>query len=120
MRFRKSLFLIGLFQLTGCVVADMDSTNYTSFPYVQTIQKKGQLGHTDIQQRKKDLHACGLSKNIDPEVGPFNRNQFAPGETLEQHKKRINKLESCMKSKGYVLLDFGECGPLKAPTGKCN
>ena len=104
--------------LTGCVVGDMDTSNYTSFPYAHTIQKPGQLGHTDVAQRTQDLYSCGLDKNIPPDE--FSRNYVHPGESLEQHKNRIEKIESCMQSKGYVLLDYGDCGPLKAPTGKCN
>ncbi|WP_449555875.1 hypothetical protein [Huaxiibacter chinensis] len=120
MTLRKSMVLLCALNLTGCVVADMDSTNYEFVPYVQTIQKEGQFGHTDTAQRKQDLYQCGLDKNIDPDHQPFNRNQLVGGESMAQHDKRIAHLESCMKSKGYVLLDFSQCGPLKAPTGMCN
>ena len=120
MRLRNSLLLLAMVNLTGCVVADMDSSNYEYVPYVKTIQKQDRLGHTDTAQRKQDLWACGLSKKVDPETGPFNRNQLENGETLAQHQKRIGQLERCMESKGYVLLDFDKCGPLKAPTGMCN
>lgn len=104
--------------LTGCVVADLDSSNFRHLPYAHTIQKPGQLGHTDVAQRTRDLYSCGLDKNIAPD--DFSRGSMLPGETLEEHKKRISKLESCMESKGYILQDFDKCGPLKAPTGKCN
>jgi hypothetical protein len=33
---------------------------------------------------------------------------------------RVESVESCMKGKGYEVLGFNQCGPLKAPTGKCN
>ncbi|WP_318376537.1 hypothetical protein [Enterobacter sp.] len=104
--------------LTSCVVGDMDSSNYTSFPYAHTIQKPGQLGHTDVAQRTRDLYSCGLDKNIAPD--DFSRNYVHSGESLEQHKNRIGKIEICMQRKGYLLLDYSACGPLKAPTGKCN
>lgn len=120
MTLRRGLLLLCPLYLTGCVVADLDSTNYQYVPYVQTIQKKGTLGHTNTAQRKQNLYACGLDKKIDPDTQPFNRNQLVGGETMAQHDKRIAHLENCMMEKGYVLLDFGQCGPLKAPTGKCN
>ncbi|OAT42301.1 hypothetical protein M988_1548 [Hafnia paralvei ATCC 29927] len=39
---------------------------------------------------------------------------------MEQLDTRTKKVEGCMKSKGYVLLDFSECGPRKKPSGLCN
>lgn len=108
------------FSLTGCVVADMDSTNYQFPPYIQTIQKQNQQGHTDPAQRKGDLYRCGLDRSINPDSSSWRRNQLEPGETMDEHDARISRLESCMKQKGYVLLDPGSCGPLKAPTGRCN
>ncbi|MFY9994951.1 MAG: hypothetical protein WAK61_08160 [Leclercia sp.] len=38
----------------------------------------------------------------------------------EIHFARVEKLEACMQDKGYVVLGLDQCGPLKAPTGKCN
>ncbi|WP_318364510.1 hypothetical protein [Enterobacter sp.] len=118
MIFRTGMVAALALTLTGCVVADLDSSNFRHPPYAHTIQKPGQLGHTDVAQRTKDLYSCGLDKNIAPD--DFSRNQLRPGETSEEHTKRIGKLESCMQSKGYILQDFDKCGPLKAPTGKCN
>ena len=108
--------------LTGCVVADMDSTNYTSFPYVQTFQKPEMPGHTNVQQRREDLYACGVSRrhSLNSWDESFKRNALQQGETIEQLSLRTRKVENCMKSKGYVMLDFAECGPLKKPTGMCN
>jgi hypothetical protein len=116
--------LIGLtflaINLTGCVVADMDSSNYDFVPYIKTIQKSDSLGHTDPVQRKKDIYSCGVSKNIDPDSEQWSRSYIPPGETIEEHRKRISRIEDCLEQKGYVLLDFRKCGPLKAPTGLCN
>lgn len=113
--------IVGIFcamNLTGCVVANMDSSNYTSVPYVKTFQKKGALGHTDTIQRKNDLYSCGLSKKINPEQ--WVRNYTPPGISESEHDKQVAKIESCMERKGYTLLSFSQCGPLKAPTGLCN
>ncbi|HFZ1002437.1 TPA: hypothetical protein ACIJRN_000968 [Klebsiella aerogenes] len=66
------------FLLTGClgVVADMDSTNYQYVPYIQTLQKADTIGHTDREQRKRDIYACGVGPYADlndkfwqPDVG---------------------------------------------------
>ena len=106
--------------LTGCVVADMDSTNHTAVPYAQTFQKPATLGHTDRVQRRADLYACGVKKSVDVDSKTWLRAEVYPGETLDQMVARVEKVESCMKGKGYVVLGFDACGPLKAPTGKCN
>ena len=106
--------------LNGCVVGDMDSSNYRFPPYVQTFQQRGQMGHTDPVQRRNDLHACGLDRKTNPDSELWRRNVLIGGETMEQHDKRIDQLETCMENKGYKIFDPGSCGPLKKPTGKCN
>ncbi|EPB4989571.1 hypothetical protein ACRN86_001532 [Enterobacter hormaechei] len=117
----KRMSLLLIFSLYGCVVADMDSSNYSFPPYVQTFQKPQSMGHTDVQQRRKDLYACGVSKSypLHSWDETFRRNSL-DGESMEQHDERIFKLENCMKAKGYRMLDPGSCGPLKKPSGKCN
>ncbi|WP_413722178.1 hypothetical protein [Sodalis sp. RH23] len=117
---KKLAVIVCMFSLTGCVVADMDSSNYTSVPYVQIFQKKGQHGHTDRAQRTRDLHACGVPENENPDSPRWQRVGVAPGQTVDQALARAHKLEQCMRDKGYDTLEFSECGPLKAPTGKCN
>lgn len=108
------------FLLSGCVVADIDSTNHTAVPYSQTFQKPATLGHTDRVQRKADLYACGVDKRIDVDSPTWGRGSSYEGESTKQFFARIEKVEACMKGKGYQVLGFDECGPLKAPTGKCN
>lgn len=109
-----------IFLLSGCVVADMDSTNHTAVPYSWTFQKPATLGHTDRVQRKTDLYACGVDKNIDVDSPSWGRGASWPGETTAQFFARTEKVEACMEGKGYVVLGFDQCGPLKAPTGQCN
>ncbi|MDW3569211.1 hypothetical protein ACOTR2_00440 (plasmid) [Enterobacter asburiae] len=117
----KILFpLTGIFLLTGCVVADMDSTNYEYVPYIQTIQKAGHIGHTDREQRKRDLYACGVNPKADLDYKYWQTDTGYPNQSLQQIITRREKIEGCMKSKGYVLFDYAECGPLKALTGLCN
>ncbi len=45
----RKFSLIWCISLTGCVVADMDSSNYDYFPYVQTFQNPQTMGHTNVQ-----------------------------------------------------------------------
>lgn len=107
-------------QLTGCVVPNMDSSNYTSVPYVQIFQKKGFYGHTDREERRRDLYDCGVPADVNPDSPRWHRVGVKENETVEQALARAHKLEQCMRDKGYDTLEFSECGPLKAPTGQCN
>lgn len=118
----RHLSLICCIGLTGCVVADMDSSNYDFFPYVQTFQKPQTMGHTDVQKRREDLYECGVDKkySINSWDDTFRRNSLQPGETIDQLDTRTKKVEECMVSKGYVIHDFSECGPRKKPSGLCN
>jgi len=116
---RMLMLSLAILNLTGCVVANMDSSDYRYVPYIQTFQKSGQQGHTDPVQRKVDLQSCGVDKaNVDnPNWGSSSA---LPGETAQQIISRSKKLNSCMQSKGYIAYTYDDCGPLKAPTGLCN
>ena len=118
----RNLSLICCIGLTGCVVADMDSSNYRYFPYVQTFQKPQTMGHTNVQQRRNDLYSCGVDRkySLNSWDDEFRRNMLESGETEEQLDARTKKVENCMKSKGYIIHGFEECGLLKKPSGLCN
>jgi len=66
------------------VVADMDSTNHTAFPYSWSFQKPATRGHTVRVQRKADLYACCVDKNIDVDSPAWGRGNSYPGETTAQ------------------------------------
>ena len=119
---KQCLLLSIVLLLTGClrVVTDMDSSNYTAVPYVKTFQKADTIGHTDHEQRKRALYACGVDKNTNLDDGSWSSSGSTPEETLQQLIARTDKVESCMESKGYIVFGFDECGPLKKPSGKCN
>ncbi|EGT5662369.1 hypothetical protein AGJ34_18570 [Cronobacter dublinensis subsp. dublinensis] len=116
----KQYLLSIVLLLNGCVVADMDSSNYTTVPYVQVFQKADTIGHTDHQQRKRDLYDCGVDKSVNLDDGKWSRSDSTPQETLQELVARTLQVEHCMESKGYIVFSYGECGPLKKPTGKCN
>jgi len=115
-----AMSITSVFLLSGCVVANMDSTNYTAVTYVNTFQYKSQSGHTNRQIRKKDLYDCGVPQSQNLDDGSWSRGNSKPGEKLQQVVDRAEKVESCMSNKGYIIYGFDACGPLKAPTGLCN
>ena len=111
---------LSILLLSGCVVGNMDSSDYQYVPYVQTFQKIGEAGHTNQTKRKADLYSCGVDKNINLDDDSWRRGRSEPGETLQQVVARAEKIEGCMRNKGYIVYGFDQCGPLKAPTGLCN
>ena len=119
---KQCLLLSIVLLLTGClrVVADMDSSNYDYVPYVKTFQKADTIGHTDHEQRKRDLYACGVDKSTNLDDGSWSASNSTPEETLQQLIARNGRIVKCMKGKGYVVFGYDECGPLKKPSGKCN
>ena len=119
-RLLKALLLLCIVSLSGCAVGNMDSTDYQFVNYAQTFQKPATIGSTDTAQRKADLYSCGIDKNANLEDGSYSPSTAKPGETLQTVVARRKNIESCMKDKGYVIISYGECGPVKAPTGKCN
>jgi len=116
------LLMLGLapLVLSSCVVRNMDSSDYRYVNYVQTFQKIGQQGHTDSEQRKKDLYSCGVERRINIDNSNWSGASAKPGETLQQIVERGNKLESCMEGKGYIVYGYDKCGPLKSPTDPVN
>lgn len=98
----------------------MDSSDYEYVSYIKTFQNKDRIGHTDSQKRKKDLYDCGVPQSQNLDDGLWSRGNSKPGETLQQVVDRVQKVESCMSNKGYIIYGFDACGPLKAPTGLCN
>jgi hypothetical protein len=57
---RMIVVLTGILNLTSCVVADMDSTNHTSVPWIQVFQKVDSTGQTNSHERKEALYIAAL------------------------------------------------------------
>ncbi|MDM2935261.1 hypothetical protein [Citrobacter sp. Cu233] len=111
--------LVSVVMLTGCVVADMDSSNYDYVPWVQVFQKPEASGLTNVAQRKVDLYACGVNPKANLDGANWSLNGIEPGETFESFNTRRDHILSCMEEKGYKVYGFAACGPKKAPTGLC-
>nr|WP_318381188.1 hypothetical protein [uncultured Enterobacter sp.] len=116
---KKLAVVACIISLTGCVVADMDSSNYTYVPWIKLFQKPEASGLTNVAQRKKDLYACGVNPKANLDDPSWSLNGVYPGESDEHFTARRDHTLSCMKEKGYKIYGFAECGPLKKPTGLC-
>lgn len=119
MRFIPGILLAGIFQLTGCVVADMDSSNYRYVPWIQVFQKVDSTGWTNIRDRKEALYSCGVDRTEDLDDKNWGLNRQHGDETLAEGVARNQRIFACMESKGYNVYGFDECGPLKKPSGLC-
>ncbi|EGT5710626.1 hypothetical protein AGJ35_05950 [Cronobacter dublinensis subsp. dublinensis] len=114
-----SILLTGILMLTGCVVADMDSSNYRYVPWIQVFQKVDSTGWTNIRDRKEALYSCGVDRKEDLDDKNWGLNHFHGDETLADVIARNQGIFACMKNKGYNVYEFEECGPLKKPSGLC-
>jgi len=83
----------------------------------QKFDQYGQHIHTDPDQRKEDIIACGVPREWYNDslsnMGGSNK------ETFKQSMARTNRFWQCMEDKGYVQFDLEECGPVKENRGIC-
>jgi len=88
-------------------------------PYIQGWQKPDTIGHTDVNQRRKDFQSCGVKNFRD---GHMDLNNRYPGMTSDDVTMRSKKIRSCIKKKGYVYLGETECvdGKNNKLSGLCN
>lgn len=113
-----AVFAITL-NLTGCVVANMDSSDYTSVPWIQVFQKVDSTGQTNIRERKEALYSCGVDRSENLDDKNWGLNHGDKDLSLQQLVDRNESIFECMRGKGYKVYGFDECGPLKNPTGLC-
>lgn len=116
---RMIVVMTGILNLTSCVVADMDSTNHTSVPWIQVFQKVDSTGQTNSHERKEALYSCGVDRHENLDDINWGLNTVYNNQTIEEMMDRKDRVISCMKSKGYQVYGFEQCGPLKAPSGLC-
>lgn len=116
----NAMVLGGVLLLTGCVVGNMDSSNYRFVPWIQVFQKVDPAtGQTNIRDRKEALYSCGVDRSENLDSKNWGLSGIREGETLKQSVERNERIFDCMKSKGYDVYGFEECGPLKKPSGLC-
>lgn len=119
MRGRIIVVLAMTLNLTGCVVDNMDSSNYRYVPWIQVFQKVDSTGQTNIRERKEALYSCGVDRSENLDDKNWGLNHMRNNETLKQLADRNDLIVACMKGKGYQVYGFDDCGPLKKPSGLC-
>ncbi len=121
MRKTNILLFLGLFSiLTACfmpVVPSRDPDVYNDYKVIQAWQKHDAVGRTDVEQRKKDFKECGVRKFFG---GRLDLNTQYPEMTDKQADERRDKIEKCIKLKGYFYIGKERCTRNGKPTGKCN
>lgn len=122
----------GCFSVVSCVTKD----DFTDMSYIQAFQYKETVGRTDKFLRKEAFYNCGISREVDLDNPHWHIVIQIKGkrlskqqcydkyhwvvdfcEDLEDKKLKMKKLETCLKSKGYIEMD---CGTKAKPTGFCN
>lgn len=102
----SKVVLASVVMLTGCVVADMDSSNYDYVPWVQVFQKPEASGLTNVTQRKVDLYSCGVNPRANLDGNNWSLNGIEPGETIESFNARSNRILSCMEGRDIKCMDL--------------
>ncbi|MGO3859014.1 MAG: hypothetical protein ACTJHL_07175 [Neisseriaceae bacterium] len=117
----KSWLVLMSIALSGCipirVIPKYNPNIYDLPPPVEGYQKAETIGYTNTDQRWKDLQACGVRKYNE---GLLDLNGQGPGVTVKQVIVRRDKVNGCMKEKGYVIYSPERCMKNKKPTGLCN
>ncbi len=114
------IFMLSVALLSGCLMrvvtpVNLDGQYYP--PPVQGYQKKDTIGHTDPDQRWRDLEDCGVMQYNE---GRLDLNGQGPRETVKQVIARRDKIYQCMEVKGYVIYSIERCIKNRKPTGLCN
>lgn len=117
--YRMVVLLAGIVNLTGCLVTPGDASDFTYVTWIQLFQKVDSTGWTNIRERKEALYSCGVDRKENLDDKNWGLNIMQRNQTLQEISTRNKKIYACMKSKGYEVYNFRECGPLKRPTGLC-
>ncbi len=101
----------------GCVVPPAFHGQYDYPEEIVRYQKKEFIGHTDPEQRMKDLVACGLPENVEKPM--FKLRASMQGETNVEPELRYYNLNECMLRKGYLYISDIACGQKVRKFGIC-
>ena len=114
------IIAIALF-LNGCVpirvIPKYSPDTYNGYKVIQAYQKSDTIGHTDVEQRKRDVFSCGV---INYNEGNLDSNALYPNMTDAEVTPRRIRIDNCMKNKGYVISNYESCTINGKPTGFCN
>ncbi|MHA3060838.1 hypothetical protein ACX1N5_10525 [Acinetobacter sp. ANC 4636] len=115
------IIAIALF-LNGCVpirvIPKYSPDTYNGYKVIQGYQKSDTIGHTDVEQRKQDVFACGVRNYFD---GNLDIAQSYPDLTnIDKAIIRRDSIYKCLKNKGYVIHSPERCTVNGKPTGFCN
>lgn len=107
--------------LTACipirVISKYNPDVYNGYKPIQAYQKKNSIGHTDPQQREKDVLACGVRNLMG---GILDLNVGYDGMTAYQVVERHIRIDNCMENNGYLIKSTESCTRKGKPTGFCN
>lgn len=115
----STLLLAGCYWSEGCLITPQQVNCYykNDFKVIQAYQKKETIGHTDVEQRKKDALSCGV---INYNGGSLDVNTLYPNMTDEEVTPRRLKIYDCMEEKGYIIHSPEKCISKGKPSGFCN
>ncbi|MBP6345016.1 MAG: hypothetical protein KA346_03790 [Neisseriaceae bacterium] len=117
----KSWLVLMSIALSGCipirVIPKYNPDIYLAPPVIQGYQKTDTIGHTDTEQRWKDLQACGVKNYSD---GRLDLSVAYSGMTTQDVIERRKAISTCMEEKGYVIYNRSKCIKNKKLTGLCN
>ncbi len=87
---------------------------------IATFQKIGHFGHTDSEQRWRDVESCGAI-NISKKEYRFDIKNITDKDGSLNFEVS-DKFMECMTKKGYQQLYYVDCGTMnpKYDKGKCN
>ncbi len=115
-----SFLLTSCYYKQGCwyVAQDVFCGEVKSVKPAQQWQKQGLIGRTDAEQRKQDFMQCGVRNYYDGVLDLNVRYE----KTSQELQERSERVWSCMRSKGYILLHHSKCVDSKKNeyTGLCN
>lgn len=121
MKLINNIVLLSVFILISCipirVVPKYNPDTYNGYKAIQAYQKKETIGYTDVEQRKKDVFACGV-KNYNG--GNLDSNTRYPDMASKDVTPRRIRIDNCMEERDYIIHSPGKCTIKGKPTGFCN
>lgn len=121
MKIANVIILLSTLVLVSCipirVVPKYNPDLYNGYKAIQAYQKKESIGHTDVEQRKKDAFECGV-RNYNG--GNLDLSAQFPDMTSEEVVPRRIRIDNCMKKKDYLIDSKENCTIKGKPTGFCN